>query len=303
LWGSNAHALAISPPVLEYHAKPGDALIDAVRVFNDQAKALTLYVSAVNAIDSGDELGTPTFYPASQDIEGQSMARWVAFEREPLILKPGEEFSQPFTINVPENAQPGGHYGALVFSTVPPGAKSKTVSVSAEIAVLFLVDVEGTKEASALIASISPVEPRAWYETMPSGFVVRVENTGSTFIKPVGGVTITNMLGITTKFLPLNKNGGNVLPKTIRRFEVEGPGDVPVSTSALKKEVGDFGFGRYTARVALGYGVEGQIIEGSYSFYVFSWRVVLLGLGAAALIFGVSKVLKKMTKKSRLQQL
>jgi hypothetical protein len=77
-WCTNAFALSLSPPVLEYSARPGDAVIDAVRVFNDTDKAVTIYPSSLNATDAGDELGTPKFYPVNQDVNGQSMAAWLS---------------------------------------------------------------------------------------------------------------------------------------------------------------------------------------------------------------------------------
>lgn len=301
-YSTNAFALSLSPPVLEYTAKPGDAIIDAVRVFNDTDKAVTVYPSSLNATDAGDELGTPKFYPVNQDVNGQSMAAWLSYERESFILKPGEFFSHPFTINVPQSVQPGGHYAALIYSTTAPG-RARTVGVSSEIAALVLVDVAGEKSEGAAVSSISPKIVQDWYETLPTGFVVRIENTGTTHIKPVGGVKITNILGMTVAYLPLNKNGGNVLPKTIRRFDVDGPGTVDTLPASLQKEIKDFGIGRYKATVSLGYGTQGQVIENSYVFYVFPWRLLTLSFVIVLVVGCAALIAKKKLQKPRIHQL
>lgn len=301
-WSTNAFALSLSPPVLEYSARPGDAVIDAVRVYNDGDKAVTIFPSSLNATDSGDELGTPKFYPVNQDINGQSMATWLSFERESFTLKPGEFFSHPFTINVPQDAVPGGHYAALVYSTVPPG-RAKNVGVTTEIAALLLVDVAGEKSEGAAVSSILPTIVQDWYETLPTGFVVRIENTGTTHIKPVGGVKITNMIGLTVAYLPLNKNGGNVLPKTIRRFDVSGPGELVDVPSSLQKEIKDFGFGRYKATVSLGYGSQGQVIENSYVFYVLPWRLLIIAFVIVLVVGAAALIAKKKLQRPRIHQL
>jgi hypothetical protein len=189
-----------------------------------------------------------------------------------------------------------------VYSTTPPG-RSKNVGVATEIAALLLVDVAGEKIEGAAVSSILPTVEQDWYETLPTGFVVRIENTGTTHIKPVGGVKITNILGMTVAYLPLNKNGGNVLPKTIRRFDVSGPGLLADEPSSLQKEIKDFGFGRYKATVSLGYGSQGQVIENSYVFYVFPWRLLITGFVIILVVGGLTLIAKKKLQRPRIHQL
>jgi hypothetical protein len=268
-----SHALSVSPPILDIAVKPGESIIDVVKVFNEEATPVSFIASMVNATDAGDELGTPVFYPANQDRDGQSLAKWFFFEPETITLKPGESFSQPFTINVPKDAQPGGHYGAMIF-TMKTTDKSSGVSVGGKIAVLFLVTVEGDSVTAGKILQFETSPTRESFEVMPKKFIFRFENEGNIHVKPKGYVQITNLFGMTKEFIAVNHEEKSILPKTIRRIDIE----------RQSNGLHNYGIGKYTAKLTLEFGDNKNSSEAEYVFYVWPKKMMIIGAISLAVL-------------------
>jgi hypothetical protein len=109
------------------------------------------------------------------------------------------------------------------------------------------------------------------YQTPKADFVLRFENLGNTHLKPEGDVTIYNMWGKKRGELAVNteKGFGNVLPKTIRRFEFAWEGEESV-----------FDIGRYSAVVTLAYGDDSRRnISATTYFWVVPIVPVAITLG------------------------
>lgn len=97
-----------------------------VKVTNDTGKAVTLYTSREDFV-AGDDTGTPTFVkPQNQGSDAFSLSNWISIEDKNLTLANGETREVKFSVKVPANAEPGGHYGAIFFA---PAADKGQVSV------------------------------------------------------------------------------------------------------------------------------------------------------------------------------
>jgi len=288
-----ANALTISPPRMEYSVKPGDKIVDIVKVSNETKKELTIY-SEVKSFTALDEEGAPKFY---EPQEGE-MANWIDVALKEVTLAPGEKKEVGFTINVPQNADPGGHYAAILWAMQKPGAnKEKTpVSFISKTGHLILVRVAGDIKESGRILDFGTKNNKKLFNNLPVDFVIRFENTGNVHLKPLGQIEIKNMFGQQKALIDANPQKGNVLPNSVRRLENSWSNMEPVGGgffTNLKNEWNNFGFGRYTADLALAYGSKNETLRNYTSFWIFPWRILLLSLIALILLVILIKLYNK----------
>ncbi len=295
---SSASALTISPPLMEFDARPGDVLVDVVKLYNETDEALNLTASVQNFKALG-ETGTPEFLPVE---EGNGLASWIKLDETTVTLAPGERKSILFTINVPGDAEPGGHFAGILWSTAGAAPEGETaVGLVAKTGTLILVRVSGQVEEMGRVVEFGT--DKASYSYLPANFVVRFENTGNVHLKPTGEITVKNMWGTKVASLPVNEDLANVLPDSIRKFEATWQKtEMPVGASEWQKERENFAWGKYTATLLLNYGIGGQTVTATTSFWVFPWRVtlfylVLIVIVVLLLVQGVKKYNKWLLKK------
>lgn len=243
---SFAHAsLSISPLKHELTIEAGKEKSEIIKVTNNSDKAITLYSSKEDFI-AGDDTGTPTFVkPQNQTSDVYSLSNWINIEEQNLTLAKGETREVRFSVKVPANGEPGGHYGAIFFS---PGAPSGAqVAVVQRLGVLLLVNVPGNIQIAGSMESfqIGKLSDKKFTESssftaFPITFGTKFKNEGNTHLKPsgkielvdengevlksVGKEAITNQNGAfigekMVDYIPVNDELGNVLPKSERRFE------------------------------------------------------------------------------------
>jgi len=146
---------------------------------------------------------------------------------------------------------------------------------------------------------------QSFFSSLPVSLTYRFQNGGGDRLKPEGEIKITNLIGFTSATLNANPKDGNILPQSIRKFEVLWEKEREKTESlktqqpeeekggffaGLKKEWNNFAFGRYTATLNLSYGVEGEIVKASFSFFVIPWRIlsiVFVFFAAALFLFSL----------------
>ncbi len=290
-----AAALTISPVRIELIGDPGAVVKGELMLINEQEGTRTFYSSFGNFEASG-ETGTPSF------VEGlEGLATWIETVSQ-VTLAQDEKQEVPYTIQIPLDADPGGHFAAIFWSTFPPQTKEKGgVSIGAKIGVLILLRVSGEIEEGGRILEFSTEDKQKFFSALPVQFVYRFQNGGDDRIKPEGEITIKNMFGRTSAVLSANKSEGNVLPQSIRKFEMtwekedgkdsskqETVDDKKGFFTGLKREWNNFAFGRYKAILNLKYGVAREKAQESFSFFIIPWRIlsiVLFILAVLAFLF------------------
>lgn len=120
--------LSISPLKHEFTIEAGAKKDATILLTNRTEDSITLYTSKEDFI-AGDDTGTPTFIkPTDQVNDTYSLANWINLENENITLAKGESREVRFTVTVPKNSEPGGHYGAIFFSPgVPKEGQVATV--------------------------------------------------------------------------------------------------------------------------------------------------------------------------------
>jgi hypothetical protein len=229
------------------------------------------------------------------DKNGTGLAKWVKTDLQPITLEAGARENISFAINVPkENAQPGGHYGAILFATTPPKADG-TVGIGGQLGCLMLLRVSGDVKEAGVITEFGFSDKKLWYNYRPIDMFVRFENDGNSHLRPTGNLFIKNWYGRQVATLKVNDKFASVLPHSIRKFGVNWEGkqrgdDKGGFISELKKEWNNFGFGKYHAQLVLTYGTKNQLVGADREFTIWPWRIMLvvaLILVVAALIFFV----------------
>src|SRR3989338_7620650 len=108
-------SIGISPVSFELTGKAGEVIENYIKVGNYSTEEVLGVRMVTEDIAPSDEGGGVMVEPA--DTESYSIASWVIFDPVEFTLNPGEEKFVKFSIAVPENAEPGGHYGSVLAGT------------------------------------------------------------------------------------------------------------------------------------------------------------------------------------------
>jgi hypothetical protein len=277
--GSPGQGLEISPPVVQLTADPGQTVTTQIRVRNVTSGELIAKGRADDFGAGTDESGNPKLLLDETGATRYSLKYWIGSVPD-LDLTPQQLKTTTITVRVPANAEPGGHYGLVRFTALPPNLVGTGVALSASVGTLILLKVNGAVTEKLSMAEFSTgvlnqkteaYTKKGFFEYGPVDFLVRIKNDGSVHEKPVGSITIKNTFGVKSAMVSVNDKGGNVLPDSIRRFPV---------TLANKKL-----FGYYTANLALTY-ANGQKLSATTSFWVIPWKLIVLALiGLVVLLY------------------
>ncbi len=292
-------ALTISPPRMELGGNPGTTIEGEMTLFNEEAETKTLYSSTQN-FEARGESGAPYFLP-----ERTGLATWISIQDQ-VTLKPQERKTIPFTIKIPDNAEPGGHFAAIFWGTFPAAIEGGQVAIGGRLGVLILLRVAGEVEEKGGLVDFR-TEGGRFLTKLPIVFAYRFSNDGGDRIKPEGEIKIKNILGFTSAVLDANKSEGNVLPRSSRKYEALWHSKGQKIGDLTKKEelalfeqlakaekmgffetAGDqwrnFAFGLYTAKLTLTYGQEGKTAQASYRFFVIPWQLLSIIVVILAII-------------------
>ncbi len=274
-------SITVTPPLFQLTIGPGESWSSSLKIVNNNASEVTYYAQVMDMQPSGEE-GRSKFIPIVGGIEDPqqqsfALAHWIHVTSAPTTVPAGSSRDLPFSIEIPPNAEPGGHYAAILVGTQPGGlhASGTMLKVSSYVSSLFFVRIKGAVSESGRIREF--LTSQQLYQTPNADFLLRFENTGNTHVRPQGDIAIYNMWGRERGRVLINQNSdstfGNVLPKSIRRFEFSWEGDQD-----------PFDFGLYSAVVTLSFGENGkQNVTSKTYFWVVPIVPVAIGIGSIIL--------------------
>lgn len=253
--------LTISPPILELSLKPGESSNQTIRITNPTEKVVEFYPRAMN-FEAKGESGEPSFYESTDESHKFSLARWISFKETKLALTPEQVVEFKYTISVPSDAEPGGHYGVMFFANEPPKSEDNTskVSLGSMVGSLVLVRVPGQVSEKAVLEEFKSA--KKLYFDNNTNLITRVANVGNVHFKPRGVIEIKGWFGEPQKLI-FNEQTGNVLPDSTRKFENAW------KPSGIK-------IGRYTAKLLLTYGETEKNIYGETTFWIIPWWLLIV---------------------------
>ncbi len=281
-----ANALTISPARVELLGDPGQSINTESLILINETDSDQTYYTSVEAFDSQGETGTPNF-----TLSKDGLPSWVTVG-DKFTLKKGERLKVPYTINIPTTAEAGGHFAAIFFSTQPPSADGSQVSVGAKVGMLVLLRVTGDVKEAGGLKEFAIEQKGRFLTSAPVNFYYRFRNDGNDRVKPEGDIVITNMIGSETARVSANKTEGNILPGSVRRFDVQYGDEKAPEPSApffehVRFEKNHFAFGVYTATLSLKFGNSGSDVA-TTSYVMFPWHlitVVVVVLLVVVLVF------------------
>jgi hypothetical protein len=292
LFAAPAWALTVSPTIFDQTSDAGKTLTGTIRLTNETDAAQTYYTSVQNFVAEGED-GRQSFLP---ETDRTGLAQWLKPGIPNITLKAGEVREVNWSLELPKNAEPGGHYAAMFFSTQPPNDKGITVGIGAKLGVLFLVNVNGDIKEQATVESFRVYEgdsafgghETSFLSYLPADFELRIRNQGSVHVRPKGVIRIMSMIGREASSIDVNPLDSKVLPSSIRRVRsVWGPTDLSKAEGffqGVKNEWKGFAFGRYTAKAEATFGAANQPLNAQVTFWVFPWRLSLLFVGVVLLL-------------------
>ncbi len=267
----------VQPTLIEERANPGEEIKGVITVTNVGESPQT-YFLLVRDVEDVDRKGRPTF--KEEDDTGATLRSWVALARTTLTLLPGESAQVPYTIAVPNDAPPGGHFGGIFLDRKADEVEGSGAGVGFMVGTLMNIQVNGAILEDVQIREFSG--DRALYIAPAVRFTTTVKNSGTVLARPRGAIVITDMLGNQVATLTVNNNAGGVLPKKERVFQNEWEGK-------------GFYFGRYDAVVSLAYGQSGKrTVSRQTSFWIIPLRELAIGFtilaGALFLLYGWTRL-------------
>jgi hypothetical protein len=258
-------AITIIPPKFELFGNPGDTISEKIRVRNEADAPITYAVIVEDFTTTGEE--GQVILEEGENVTSFSLAKWIDLSSKDVILQPGEEKAFNFIINIPKDAEPGGHYASVLFQAGEDTEVTGGAKVAHRIGSLILLRVSGNVVENAFIEEFSAPK---YSEKGPISFLLRVKNEGNTHIIPQGTIIITNLFGKKVDEIPLD--GRNVLPSATRKM----------LTNWEKNNM----LGYYTATLISTYGQNNQPLTAAVKFMVVSKVVLIIGIIGIIAIIG-----------------
>ncbi|MEK7462455.1 MAG: DUF916 domain-containing protein [Patescibacteria group bacterium] len=273
--------VSVSPALIELDRSvdPGTTESFSVTVKNLNATSQTFYLSARNIIDVR-EGGVPVFSD-NPEKTGLELADWITLPVSQITLEPGASQQVNFTLAVPTEASPGSHFGSVFISVDPPEIQNSGAAVGYQVANIIIIRVTGDAQLNANIRQLST--DRFFNGGKDVDFTARIENNGNVFVRPIGPVEITNMLGQQVDSFVFNEERAGVFPSKVREYTFNWKGE-------------GTGFGRYEAILSATYGDDGakKTLSSTVSFWILPLNIIGPALAALALLLLITFVFVKL---------
>lgn len=201
--------LTIQPVKFSYTLSPGQSVTDVVNVTNAGDGDSIVYDSVQDFVPVANTNGIQ-FVGRAENVT--SVRDWVRInEPASFPLKLGQSESVNFTVTVPKDAEPGSHFGVMLFDAVPPNQASSTLKIGTQVGTLVLVTVPGNHlEKGKIVSFTAP----SFLQKGPISFDTRFQNDGTVYFEPKGTITIKNIFGTIVALVPIQ--GEVILPTGAR---------------------------------------------------------------------------------------
>lgn len=213
-------------PNFSYDLEPGTTVRDSIRVRNFDGEPLSLDIYASDALTTPN--GALDLLPAGEEPTG--VGAWIVLE-ESTIEVPSQEFVDvPFTMTVPDGAEPGDHTGGIVTSFVSQatGDDGQPLAVDRRLGNRVQVRAAGELRPALEVTDLEVTYSGTWnpFGSGTAHVTYTVTNTGNVRLAADQLVSAEGLFGL---------GGGEVapdpmpelLPDNSLSFSVEVPGVWP----------------------------------------------------------------------------
>jgi hypothetical protein len=284
---ANGNGMKVSPVRTDLTINPGQTQTVTVNIQNVTNSPATLQVLVNDFVAGKDESGQPAIIlDANKFAPSHSLKRYIA-DIPDITLNANEQKAIKVTISIPKDAAGGGYFGAIRFAPASID-NTKNIALSASVGSLILVRVPGDIKDDLRLVSLDVRRGTSAQVLFTSNTdlkeAARFENKGNVQEQPFGKVVLKKGSKV-LQTVEINniEPRGNVLPDSIRRFEVD-----------LNK-VGSFG--KYTVQGNFGYGTSGQLLSGQTTFYVIPLALIILAIALVLVILFLIFVLPRLVRR------
>jgi hypothetical protein len=208
--GDSSESILMSPAKKNYKFDAGSTKTDEITVINngDSAYRFKVYASPYSVKNVEYE---PDFYTTRKNTDLES---WITFSKDTFSIEPNQTIKVPYSIAVPADATPGGHYAVLFAETQPPESTGDTNSVQRKkrIGSLVYATVNGTYQMGGTFKDIRT--PGLQFKS-PLRSELNVENTGNSDFSVETVFAVSDIFG-SRKYT--DTKAYQLLPKTERKL-------------------------------------------------------------------------------------
>lgn len=271
--------LKVSPVRTDLTINAGESKTVTVQVENVTAVGRDFRAIINDFVAGNNEYGQPALIlDEDKFAPSHSLKRFIV-DVPDVNIPAGQKKDVRVVIKIPKDAAGGGYYGAVRF--VPADQSTgQNITLSASVGSLLLVRVPGDVKENLALTSFDVrrgergITGSSFFTTSKDLYAVaRFNNQGNIHEQPFGKIVVKKGDKIIqTTDINNTDPKGNVLPDSVRRFEVK-----------LDK-IGSWG--KYTVEGNFGYGTSGQLISGKSTFYVVPAALLIAGLVLLLVIVG-----------------
>lgn len=285
-------ALQLSPTMLDFDLTVGKQTLEKIEIFNPSLNSPQNVSLSVLDLVVEDETGA---YRFEEDAHSRySLSKWVTVEPKKFVLQPQENQKAVVTINLPANAEAGGHYGMLLAMGDVPGPKpgeGVSLGTSGGVGVILLGKLPGEISYEGQLEEFVPITdtlqlplvkapiPITFVDLGPVNFVLRFRNTGTVHYSPYGYVDVYDWFG--GKVDQVSIKPQRVFPEKIFRIKTEWLRILLI--------------GKYRAVATLFYGKAGaeKQISSEITFWAFPLAEMIVLLAVILVLFVVARLKKR----------
>jgi len=276
-------SVTIAPALVRAELTPGETWKSNIKVTNPNRYDISIGVSALNMRAIGED-GNTSLIPQQQgfEIPVDALAQWMIFPNTTFFIPREKSVEVPFTISVPKDAPPGGHYGAVmvrasVGNTAQGIGEGSGSKIAQEVSTIFLIKIAGNIREDGFIREFSI--NKLFHQVADPSLFFRFENSGNIHLDIAGEVEVKNILNGYKKNVTLADNNDtflHVLPRSTRSV-------------LLKDNLVDedwYSFGVYKTTLRVHYGVEKkQNAERVLFFVIFPTYFLVISIVFLVFIF------------------
>lgn len=279
--------LKVQPAIIEERADPGQIFSSAISATNLGSETKIFYI-VKRDINGLSPTGAPIF-AGEEEETGFEVSSWIKVSQEAITIAPGQTKRISFSVEVPKNASPGGHFGGIFLSSAPKRPEETGIGIGYQVGTIISLQISGEIFEEAQIREFRT--NRMIYSRPEVTFVTRVENVGNVLVRPRGPLEIIDFFDKKVVTLRMNDAGAAALPKSTRQFEASWQGE-------------GLTFGRYQAVMSLVYGQEERkTISRTLSFWVLPLNIILPVAGGIIGLILLVFVLVKLHIRRKLREI
>lgn len=209
--------LVVSPAKSELKVERGQSYTVEILVENDTFDKQYNLEILTQTFKASPQEGVPEIQPL---LESDVFGNWISYSEDSFELSLNAEKVIDVTLDIPEDAAPGGYYYAVTFAD--DGGKSfnenNQVRVESRVVALIFIEVQGQIQREVEIETFAT--DNNFYDPFydPIFIEYKISTTGNSYFLPSGNLYYSDDGEIRNQ-APINPNQKIILPDSDRNFK------------------------------------------------------------------------------------